>query len=537
MKKYIVFIIAIIFITLGLGAWYISDKTVKCNNGIFIGKKADKTNVLAFKGIPYAKKPIGDLRWKAPVEAPDSNKPYFAFKYNTIALQTILADAEENFKTSEDCLRLNVWTSDLKKKNKPVMVFFHGGAYGWEGITASIYDAQYLANEYKDIIVVSIDYRVNLMGFSDFSDIPGGENFKDAPYLGVLDCLMGLQWVNKNIEKFGGNPNNITVFGESAGGGIVSILMTLQDAQGLFERVIAQSGTLNLTSSLKDFKERGQAQALSDAVGAKNMDDLMKLSAEQIVDAMNKPTKNAGFEGISGVANLNNMPLRGSGSIIAEDPYKVVENGLSKNVDLMIGTNSDEFRYWVHEMQKDTLDENFEAYSLLMENKSQLPDKNLRNKYMSVITTDNDKYSKKYKDIWKNTELANDLDFRIPSIKMAESHIKANGKGKTYVYYYEKRADINDWYGAAHAAELPYVFYNLNYKEYGNIDKMLAKKISNAWVNFARTGNPSTEYAQWLQYDLKDRNTMVVGNDNSMIMKKDYKGLQRQLLDGIRFIK
>ena len=84
---------------------------------------------------------------------------------------------------------------------------------------------------------------------------------------------------------------------------------------------------------------------------------------------------------------------------------------------------------------------------------------------------------------------------------------------------------------AAHAAELPYVFYNLNYKEYGNVDAILAKKISNTWVNFARTGNPSTDYAQWAQYDLKDRNTMVVGNDNSMIMEKDYKGLQRQLLD------
>ncbi|MCQ2753801.1 MAG: carboxylesterase family protein [bacterium] len=533
MKKCIVSIVIIILVVLGLGTWYVSDKTVKCNNGIFMGKNADKTDVLAFKGIPYAQKPVGDLRWKAPLEAPKSNKPHFAFKYNTLALQNNSPYDFEEFKTSEDCLKLNIWTSDLKGKNKPVMVYFHGGAYGWEGIPYSIYDAQYLVNEYKDIIVVSIDYRVNLMGFSDFSDITGGENFKDAPYLGILDCIMGLKWVNQNIEKFGGDPNNITIFGESAGGGIVSILMTLDDAQGLFKRVIAQSGTLNLTSSLADFKAKGQAKAFLDATGSKNMDDLMKLNEKQIVDAMKQPSKNVVVEGVSGVGYLNNMPLKGSGSIIAENPYKVLENGLSKDVDLMIGTNADEFRYWILEMQQDTLDKNFETYSLYIKARAQLADKNLRNKYMSVITTDNDKYSEKYKDIWKNTELGSDLWFRMPSIKTAESHIKANGKGKTYIYYYEKRCDINDWRGAAHAAELPYVFYNLNYKEYGSVDKELAKNLSNAWVNFARTGNPSTDFAQWTQYDLKDRNTMVIGNDNSMTMKKDYKGIQRQLLDGL----
>ena len=149
MKNLKLIILLILVFSLGTSIWYANDKIAKCSNGIFIGKKASGTDVIEFRGIPYAQKPVGNLRWKPPVEAPESNKISLAVKYNTMPLQNDLGQDYETFPKSEDCLRLNIWTKDLKTKNKPVMVYFHGGYYGWQGTASSLYNGKYLVNEYK----------------------------------------------------------------------------------------------------------------------------------------------------------------------------------------------------------------------------------------------------------------------------------------------------------------------------------------------------------------------------------------------------
>ena len=201
-----------------------------CTNGIFVGTHEDETGVVTFKGIPFAKQPVGDLRWKAQ-QKPETLLDTFDVAefsddplgdYDNSAQILTLIDAKTLGHTvlqpeiegepaslnpqGEDCLTLNVWTKNLENPGKAVMVFIHGGGYFAGGSADPMYNGQYLAAKDDDIIVVSINYRVNMMGFIDFSDVEGGEEFPDAPNLGLLDCIAALKWIQENIESFGGGP-------------------------------------------------------------------------------------------------------------------------------------------------------------------------------------------------------------------------------------------------------------------------------------------------------------------------------------------
>lgn len=520
---------------------FADDKfSVKCLNGEFIGFKENKTGVISFKGIPFAKAPVGSLRWLPPVEPEASDKVYEAKDFGPYPLQNLpLEEQKVGRQTSEDCLKLNVWASDLKGKNRPVMFYIHGGAYGWEGTASPLYNGQFIVEQNPDIIVVTCEYRLNTLGFADLSRVPGyTEKYAQSGVLGLLDCLAGLKWVQKNIAKFGGDPKNVTIFGESAGGGSVSCLLASKEAKGLFKRVIAQSGALNLTFSADDYRNLDQIAELMKVTGAKNLDDLLALSSEEIKTAWLKNTDKAGAEGMSLVQNLQGMPLRGGDSIIPADPYKALENGVNKDVDLMIGTTTDEWRYWEFAISENNTDR--DEVKQIFKNITLTK----REGYKNKISAQNQKYLDEYlkavekhakagedKELIAAVELVNDLAFRAPSIKQALSHLK--GGGKAYVYYFGKESDANPWMGAGHASELNYVFHNLDLEvEYvGKVDKALAKKIVSMWANFARTGNPSIEGFTWTPYNEKNRPTMVVSKKGEISMVNDPRGEQLRILE------
>ena len=260
---------------------YDETLAVKCHNGIFVGKQND--GIISFRGIPFAKSPVGELRWKAPVAPEDSESVFEAYYNGKTPIQTEWKTAQASYyPQGEDCLYLNVWTNPAdERRDKTVMVFFHGGSYGWGGTADPMYDGAALVRKQPDIILVTVGYRTGLMGFVDFSSVEGGETFPDAPNLGLLDQLEGLRWVQNNIAAFGGNPQNVTIFGESAGGGSVSLLPIIPEAKGLFRRVIAQSGSVALTFSkeeCRDFTDRLMRESK-----AESMSDLMKLSEEELI--------------------------------------------------------------------------------------------------------------------------------------------------------------------------------------------------------------------------------------------------------------
>lgn len=523
------------------GLAFAGDKlSVKCVNGEFVGFKEAKTGVVAFKGIPFAKAPVGKLRWLPPVEPEPSNEVFEAKSFGPYPLQNLtIEERKAGTQTSEDCLKLNIWASDLKGTKRPVMFYIHGGAYGWEGAGSPAYDGQFIVEQNPDIIVVTNEYRLNTLGFADLSSVPGyTEKYAQAGLLGLLDNLAALKWVQKNIAKFGGDPDNVTIFGESAGGGSVSCLLASKEAKGLFKRVIAQSGALCLTSTQDDYKKLDQMTELMKATGAKNLDDLLALSSDEIKKAWLVQAGKAGMEGKSLVENLQGAPLRGGASIVPADPYKALENGVSKDVDLLIGTTTDEWRYWEFDLGENNT--NREEVKKIFKDITLAKKESYKNK----IASQNQKYLEGYfKAVEKNVaanedkelagaiELINDLAFRAPAIEQALSHIK--GGGKAYVYYFGKGGDANPWLGACHASELNYVFHNLDLKmEYvGSVDKALAKKIVTMWANFARTGNPSLESFTWTPYDAKDRPTMVVDKNGALSMENNPRGEQLKWLE------
>ena len=504
--------------------------TVKVVNGSFTGTVEDN-GIYTWKGIPYAKAPVGDLRWKAPEEVDASDESFEAYDFGYTCPQYEWPSEPASYnEISEDCLTLNVWASDVETADKPVMIYFHGGGYAWGGTSDSLYNGKNFVIEYPDIIMVSANYRVGMYGFIDFSDVPGGEDFPDSSRLGILDQLQSIRWVKDNIEAFGGDPNNITIFGESAGAGTISAILTMDFEDNLFQRAIIESGSLAITNDKEGYEIVGLTEALLERSGAENMDELMAIPEKELIDIYFKPD-----EEDTTLNDMVVMPLR-DGNVIPLDGYSVIKEGKNKNIDVMVGSNANEFNYWIEEVamsfetesiedaiplyQKYCLDPKVDATISFFNDE----EKTVLEKYWNSLPEDMD-------HVEKYTEFINDIVFRVPSVKLAECH--ADAGGNSYVYYFAKDS-TNPGMGACHAAELAYVFNSPDETIFsGEVDTVLAKKMSNMWANFARTGDPSIEGFTWEKFDTDNRKTLVIGNDSSLTMEEDPLGEQREYMEDL----
>jgi para-nitrobenzyl esterase len=483
---------------------------VMCRNGNMAGTK--KNGVFAFRGIPYAKPPVGGLRWKAPVEPDASTDDVNATNYGYSAIQTEWLTEDASYREqSEDCLTLNIWTkSPNTDAGKPVMVFIHGGAYGWGGTGDPLYDGQNFAEiNGGDIVFVTINYRLGIIGFIDFSSVEGGEAYEDAPNLGLLDQIQALKWIQGNITQFGGDPGCVTIFGESAGGGSVSCLMIMDAAKGLFRRCIAESGSSALTSGKEQC--RAQTEVILGITGAKSMDDLLAMTEDDLKELNGTIVDDEGKT----VNDLTNMPQRDGKWLpdTVEGLYEAYLTTADNDVDFMTGTMENEWNYWIGEMMTGDPETDFEEFTEWM---------NRRYKEDTALMSADDKRfveafmaaQEGNADNWKVVELYNELAFRIPACEDAK--IFADSGGKSYMYYWKYPSAIKR-YGACHAVELAYVFGNLDDTVFtGDITdsgKTLAAKTQEAWVNFAVTGDPSIEGVAWPAYDSNTRMTMIIDDD------------------------
>lgn len=465
---------------------YDAALSAKCHNGIFVGKS--ESDVLAFRGIPFAKPPVGELRWKAPEAAEDCTDVFEAYYNGKSPIQTEWPSEQASYyPQGEDCLYLNLWKNQADPtEKKPVMVFFHGGAYGWGGTVDPLYDGRNFVTKQSDIILVTVGYRTGLMGFVDLSYLEGGEDFPDAPNLGLLDQIEALRWVQKNISAFGGDPDNVTIFGESAGGGSASLLPIIPQAKGLFRRAIAESGSVVLTFSkeeCRDFTRRLIREA-----GTKKMSDLMALSEEQL-QKINEA-----------VNSYNNFPQR-DGRLIPVDPYLPYEEGATKDVDILIGTNSEEMNYWIGEVGgvipfRFTIPIKYENDLRLLNHE----EKQRVKRFMSVM---------KGHSMFRMARFYDELMFRLPAVAQAEAHAEHGGKAYMYLWTIPSAITMRN---ACHAVELAYVFGNREETIYtGQVaDEKISDTIMQMWTNFARTGNPSTDRVIWERYNGTKRATMIL---------------------------
>ena len=292
-------------------------------NGVFVGQSND--GVLSFKGIPYAKPPVGELRWHAPQRADSSDVIREAYYFGKSGIQTLSSSVRASYyKQGEDCLTLNVWTASDTTRHRPVMVWIHGGSYGWGGTSDPLFEGHNFVKAHPEVILVTINYRLGLLGFLDLTQMEGGEDYAESGNLGLLDQVAALEWIQRNIAAFGGDASQVTIFGESAGGGSVSLLTVMPRARGLFQRAIVESGSVALSCTREDHKLL--IGRLQKATGAQCVNDLMKLSESELM------TINEGLN------QYNCFPLR-DGTILPLDPYAAYASGAAKDVDMLMGTN------------------------------------------------------------------------------------------------------------------------------------------------------------------------------------------------------
>jgi para-nitrobenzyl esterase len=481
---------------------YNETLAIKCLNGVFVGQENE--SIISFKGIPYAKPPVGKLRWKPPVKPENSDKVYEAYYFGYSPIQTKWeTEAASYYEQSEDCLTLNIWTqkklskerednSSSIPKKKPVMVFIHGGSYGWGGTVDPLYDGHNFVKSHPNVILVTVNYRLGIMGFIDFSSIKGGEAYKESGNLGILDQIQAIHWIKDNIGEFGGDPDNITLFGESSGAGSASVLAVVPEAKGLFKRIIAQSGSIALTYSKKECQKL--TKLLLEETNADTMDDLLTLNEETIKEINIK------------LNDYNNFPER-DGIVIPEDLYQAYQNGTSKDIDLLIGSNKDESRYWIRAFGNEYISQM--AIPILYENN------------MKELSDEDKEYAEKFVRLqdssysWSISEFYNELLFRIPAMEQSIYHSK-NG-GNTYMYYWTYPVSYKDL-NPGHSVELSYVLGNLNETLYsGNsVNMELASTIQDMWVNFATTGNPSIGNTTWENFEPEKKKTMLLGTSVEM---------------------
>ena len=491
---------------------YDKSLAVKCVNGTFVGKKTD--DVIAYKGIPFVgKQPIGELRWKAPVDIVPDDSVYEAYYFGKCPRQYgSFSQLGSLYVQGEDCLTLNVWKADDKSADKkPVIVWIHGGAFEIGGTAEPREEFGNFVRENPDVIVVSVEYRLGVFGFFHLSHLPDGKDYTDTQNLGLLDQVMALKWVHENIAGFGGDPDNVTIMGQSAGGGSVSLLPLIKGSHRYFKKVIAQSGSPVFTRS------REEAIACTDELmgllGCKTVSDLQKIDVEKLVETA------------SAALGLRVWAER-DGNILPLDPYEAYANGAAKDLIFLQGCTKDEMGYFVY-----GFGENYKPFE----------DERMARK-LSQITDDEKKLVKEYcanaKDTSEEysggTRLFDQIVFIAPLFRMSENITKSGGRSYTYFFTPESSVPL---IRSGHSIELSTVFCHPEEKFVTGreLDETFGRIMRKMWVQFAKTGDPSLSAENspdgkarvWPPYDLKNKELMIFDEFDIHVEKES----ERDIID------
>ena len=480
---------------------------VETANGTFVGQR--DSNLLVFKGIPYALQPMGELRWQVAKPEPDSRLVREALYFGHTAIQSrSQGNAASLYPQGEDCLTLNVWTaaSGMRQARRPVMVWVHGGSYVCDGTANPRNWGDKFVMAHPEVVFVSINYRLGLLGFLDLSSLPDGEAYPRSGNLGLLDQVEALRWIKRNIAAFGGDPDNVTIFGHSAGAGSVSLLTSIDEAQGLFRRAIMQSGSVAFSSSREDCQRL--TKRVLDATGAKTVADLQALSTDDIIALNDEAGK------------FYRFPER-DGTVIPEDPYSRF-GGFNAGIDMLIGTTNDEALYWIDTMGgKEDFDLATSLWSRYITWSLDSAQRRHANRYLDDEEIQHTSFHS------GTVDFLNDLMFRGPAIEMAQRHATAGGK--TYLYCWAATVGI-PMYGACHGCEVCYILNTGRQIKNGEApDPALAGKVQQMWVNFATTGNPSIPGHYWPSYETTQRPVMFIAVDTIQVVN-DHLGRQRRII-------
>ncbi|MDB5018213.1 MAG: fumD 1 [Mucilaginibacter sp.] len=466
-----------------------NSDTITIEGGRISGIKSEMSNVVSFKGIPFAAPPVGELRWKAPQAvrpwrgikkcdsfgpSPMQAKPVPFMVYTS---EFLIPEKP----ISEDCLYLNVWTKARKGNKKPVFVWIYGGGFTSGGTAVPIYDGEAMAK--KGIIFVSVNYRVGVFGFLAHPELTKESPDNASGNYGLLDQITALKWIKRNIVAFGGDPDNVTIAGQSAGSMSVNCLVASPVAKGLFNKAIAESGSMMIanpmmkTSNLAGAEQQGLK--LAQAVNAISLKELRKVPAAELMK----------FGG-------HYSPIV-DGFVLPKPVAEIFAEGKENNVPVLIGWNADESFVAAFKSKEAFQQQAKEQYG---------PDADQFLKYYPSNTDEEAKRSQ--------IKLSRDMIFAMSGYKWAGIQ-STQGKSPVYLYYFAHKLPATaDYvkYGAFHTGEVAYVMDNLKFlhRPWQPVDFKLAQLMSDYWVNFITSGNPNGKgLPVWPKYNTRSYPAMV----------------------------
>ena len=471
-----------------------------------------------FRGIPFAAPPVGELRYRPPAP-PRPWQELDASKFGPASLQARPQTTEGVFSGTfgagelpieEDCLYLNVWTPAEPDESLPVMVWIHGGAFVIGTGASPMYDGRELATRGR-VVVVTLNYRLGISGFLYLPEL-GSANF------GTQDQIAALRFVQQEIAAFGGDPDNVTVFGESAGGKSVETLLAAPGARGLFNKAIVQSTYAASMDPDAHLEASGQLLDLL-ACRRDQTDKLRAVPAEALVDAQSRWQAQRAATGGAGLTSGGLTPVQ-DGEILPQHPVEALASGAAAGVATIIGTTRDEARLFgammpeLSEMDDATLRERLGAQMRWNEATASYAIDVYRSARNGILPHG-------ASDIW--FAIQSDHTFRHHSICLAAAQTT---HAPTWMYLFSWESPLNDGaLGACHALEIPFVFGNMD----GPLGRLagdgaeaaaLSEKVQGAWLALAHSGTPGhAALPRWPRYDAHARQTMVFDRECAIVSK------------------
>jgi len=462
-------------------------------------------SIYAFLGIPYAKAD----RFMPPQEPDAWDGVRECTDIGPVARQ-IVPWYPDSVQNEKELFTVNVWTQGIKDgKKRPVLVWLHGGGFHTGASNDPMTYGEAMARK-GDIVMVSVNHRLNILGFLDLSAC--GEKYAHSANVGVLDIVKALEWIQQNIEHFGGNPSDVTIVGESGGGGKVGTIMCMPAAKGLFHKAIIQSGSLLNIMTTKTSQELGLAVLENLGLTSDDVEKLDTIPYLDLVKAGNEAIAKISGSRRPGSATMFGFAPSADGVVLLQQPFSPGFAEISKDIPVMMGSTLNEMMPTAYGEKELTIEQAKERLTKVYGSKT--------NQYIEL-------FAKAYPDYTPQDLLSIDTVFRPYTIRTADARARESG-APLYVYFLAWKSQVdNASKGSFHGLDIPLAFNNVDLRPdwTGNTEEawILADKMSSAWLNFVKTGNPNVEgvLPEWETYTAENGATMYFNNECRIVYNHD----------------